>query len=176
MWAMHARPVGHHVLMHHPTQQCISPQLIRLPQSCPLRQECHTTLRAVVLGIRAVAVGHRSIADAACQFLCDACGEFGFSDVKGGGGGGEEVGEEPVKVLEHGVVHGDLALRIEDVPGVDDDGDGELEEGEGKIEAVGDIMSADVSQRRAQREAQRGGAYRVDADAMFWLAAKWTIS
>ena len=127
--------------MHHPAQQCISPKLIWLSQSCLLRQEGHATLRAVVLCIRAVAVGHCGIADATCQFLSNACGEFGFSDVEDGGGGGEEVGEEPVEVSEHGVVHGHLALGIEDIPGVNDDGNGELEEGEGKVEAVGDLMS-----------------------------------
>ena len=76
--------------------------------------------------------------------------------MEGGSGGREEVGEEPVKIFEDGVVHGHLALGIEDVPGVNDDGDGELEEGEGKVEAVGDIMSADVSFRRAQGEDREG--------------------
>lgn len=169
---MHARPVGHHVLMHHPTQQCISPQLIWLPQSRLLRQKGHATLRAVVLCVCAVAVGHRGVADAGRQFLGNACGEFGFSDVKGRGSGGEEVGEEPVEVSEDGIVHGDLALGVEDVPSVNDDRDGELEEGEGEIEAVEDIMSADVSKRKAQGKEERREAYRVDADAMFWLAAK----
>ena len=153
---MHARPVGHHVLMHHSAQQCISPQLIRLSQSRLLRQKGHATLRAVVLGIRAVAVGHRGVADADCQFLGNACGEFGFSDLEGGGSGREEVGEEPVEVSEDGVVHGHLALGIEDVPGVNDDGDGELEGGEGKVEAVGGLMSVDVSSRRAQGEDRKG--------------------
>ena len=136
-----------------------------------MRQERHATLRAVVLGVCAVAVGHRGVADAGCQFLCDACGELGFGDVEGRGGGGEEVGEEPVEVFEHGIVHGDLALGIEDIPGVNDDGNGELKEGEGKIEAVVEIMSADLLSR-AQGIGEEGKADRVDAEAMFWLAAK----
>ena len=93
--------------------------------------------------------------------------------MEGRGSGGEEVGEEPVEVFKDGVVHGDLAPGVEDVPGVNDDGDRELEGGKGKIEAVANIMSADIPGRRAQAEGpERGKAYRVDADAMFWLAAK----
>ena len=63
-------------------------------------------------------------------------------------------------------------VAVEDVPSLDFDGDEEVvEEGEGEVESGRVCVQLDCAWDR-----ERSRPYLVDAEAMFWLAAKCVIS
>ena len=79
---------------------------------------------------------------------------------------------------EAGVIHRDFADRVVHIPGLDHDRDGyvdgleeELKAKHGRTLVSVAVNGVDVGQKRGESE-----IYRVEAEAMFWLAAKCVIS
>ena len=66
MRTMHLRAYGHHVLMHHPTQQRILPQLITLPETdfLLIGEGRQTRLLTLILLVGAHTIGRVGLADA----------------------------------------------------------------------------------------------------------------
>ncbi len=101
-----------------------------------LRQEVETFLPACVLGIGATAILHRGSADTRGDCSCQAahccfraiCSEFLARS-------SDQVFDGPLPMLESSVILGDLAFGIVGVPGVDFDGDDEVEGGKVELES-----------------------------------------
>lgn len=111
-------------------------------------------------------------ADTGGEFIGDVregVGEGGVLAVGDGellGGELEERVDGPLPpACEAGVVHGDFASRVEDVPGLDLERDRGVDGGEVELESVwvGDVSVLGCEWVREMR----GGTHRVDAEAMF---------
>ena len=128
---------------HNPAFIVSLTQLISLPKA-HLRRKKVVALRCrIVLYIRPIAICLRYTANALCQLLCRICLYFRKCHVGGCGGCLDEVIEGPLPPFKGGIVHGYLAIRSEDVPCFDLDGDDEvIEEGEGEVEPVGWAVSS----------------------------------
>lgn len=110
-------------------------QFISLPKTDLRRKKIVTLRRGVVLHIRPIAVCLRYTTYTFCQLLGRICLYLRKRHVVACGSCLDEVVKGPLPPLEGGIVHGNLAIRSEDVPRFDFDGDDEvLEEGKGEVE------------------------------------------
>lgn len=135
---MHFRPVRHHVLMHHTTQQRVATQLIRFSKPHLLRQKVRTSRAAVILLKCAVTILCCNAAYTLSEWvlyrlLC--C--VGTVDTQIAGRDREEGVDHPFKSAEGGVVLLDLAGGVEGTPYKDYDGEAEIEGGIAEGEAHG---------------------------------------
>ena len=143
MGAMHRRPEGHHILVHGPAHQCVSPQLICISKADLLGQKVHTV---VVVGILCVF----TLAGLSCcgaNILSNGASEESDGFVGSGVGVAYDAGHDrgccadegvdgPLPVFEGGGVGLDLTVGVVLVPEAKLDRESEVEGGEVEHDAV----------------------------------------